>query len=511
MPGHVFVVHADLTKLACDYYLVPTDRGLDVGDHWNRFGEPPRPLPEGWGSDRVRVTTRRQLDDGVAVRWVNTGSVPDADPVSWLEDGVRQALDRAAEDLQDNAGGRYRRGRPLVGVPVFGTGEGGYAHVRGKVLDMLLRVTNEVVRTASYDIAIVCRQRSDYAAVQSRSARLESSGTALGAAQVETADMLGEQARAGRLVLFLGAGISIPAGLPSWPELIGRLADDSEEWRGSAELLRKVEHPDAATVLYQLLGPRFHSVLATALRRSEYALGHALLASLQIGEVVTTNFDDLYEQAAAIAFEPRELRVLPWQRVAPGMPWLLKLHGGIDHDHVVFTREDYLKFDERWQPLASIVQTLLMTRHMLFVGYSLTDENFVRLGRGVSRLLRQAAADQTAPEGQLIGTVLTLLGEPPLDEAWSLDLKSVAASDDASGDGADANAARQLEIFLDRVAAQAASDERSYVLDPRYVDLVEPRDREVVDHLADLTEALAEAGPTWGLLREVLRSYGALA
>ncbi|CAN5293439.1 hypothetical protein BH20ACT5_BH20ACT5_07520 [soil metagenome] len=276
-------------------------------------------------------------------------------------------------------------------------------------------------------------------------------------------------------------------------------------------MLRKVEHPDAATVLYQLLGRRFHSVLATALTRSEYALGHALLASLQIGEVVTTNFDDLYEQAAAIAFEPRELRVLPWQRVAPGMPWLLKLHGGIDHDHVVFTREDYLKFDVRWQPLASIVQTLLLTRHMLFVGYSLTDENFVRLGRGVSQLLRQAVSDQNAPEGQLIGTVLTLLGEPPLDEAWSLDLKSVAASDDAGGDGADAYAARQLEIFLDRVAAQAASDERSYVLDPRYVDLVEPGDREVVDHLADLTETLTEAGPTWDLLREVLRSYGAPA
>ncbi len=32
--GHVFVVHADLTKLACDYYLIPTDADLDVGRHW---------------------------------------------------------------------------------------------------------------------------------------------------------------------------------------------------------------------------------------------------------------------------------------------------------------------------------------------------------------------------------------------------------------------------------------------------------------------------------------------
>lgn len=109
-----------------------------------------------------------------------------------------------------------------------------------------------------------------------------------------------------------------------------------------------------------------------ALKRSEYALGHALLASLRVEEVVTTDFDDLYEQAAEVTFEPRGLRVLPWQRVAPNMPWLLKLHGGVEHDHVVFTREDYLTFEETWRPLASIVQTLLMTRHMLF-GYSLSE------------------------------------------------------------------------------------------------------------------------------------------
>lgn len=195
MSGHAFVVHADLTKLACDYYLIPTDEWLDVGAHWSRFGDPPTPLPESWGSAGVRVTDARPLNDGVTVRWVNTGTVPGADPVSWLEEGVRQALDRAGTDLQRAAGGRYRRERPLLGMPVFGTGEGGYADVRGEVLDMLRRVTNEIVHTDAFDIAIVCRQRSDYAAVQSREARLESSRVALTAEQVQVADMLGAQVR----------------------------------------------------------------------------------------------------------------------------------------------------------------------------------------------------------------------------------------------------------------------------------------------------------------------------
>ena len=31
--GHVFVVHGDLTQLACDDVLVPTDTALNVSEH----------------------------------------------------------------------------------------------------------------------------------------------------------------------------------------------------------------------------------------------------------------------------------------------------------------------------------------------------------------------------------------------------------------------------------------------------------------------------------------------
>lgn len=106
--------------------------------------------------------------------------------------------------------------------------------------------------------------------------------------------------------------------------------------------------------------------------------------------------------------------------------------------------------------------------------------------------------------------MITLLGEPPLKERWSQDLRQVAASDeDRHEDGAEARAARRLEVFLDRVAAQAAADERSYVLDPRYLDLVPLADRPLVERLTDIGRDVAGAAPTWATLRNVLRSYGA--
>jgi len=514
--GHVFVVHADLTKLACDYYLIPTDASLDVGRHWRgKFGSPRSDLPVAKVSDTDRVTNARTLHDGARVRWVDTGSVPDArsEPLGWLEDGVRQAFSEVDADLRDVAGGRNRRARPLVGMPVFGTGAGGYDGIRGEVLDMLLELTHGIAAGAAFDIVIVCYDRSDYAALQARPKRLELSSGALSRKQLEVADSLGERARAGSLVLFLGAGVSIPAGLPSWGELIEKLAEASPNGMVNAAELADMAPPDAASALMKSSdAEEFAELLGQQLRRDEHALGHALLASLRVDEVITTNFDDLYEQSAAITFGERRLRVLPWERAEPGLPWLLKMHGGIDRSHVVFSRKDYDTYETSWGPLRSIVQALLMTRHVLFVGYSLKDENFKRLTEEVRDLFKKEAepsSDNSAP--QVLGTIVTLQPERETTEQWSPDLDTIAASEDcAAPDGSGtADAGRKLEIFLDRIAAKAASDEHSYVLDPRYAELLVDTDRAFAEQLVKLAHDLPDSHPAWRKVKELVASYGA--
>ena len=43
------------------------------------------------------------------------------------------------------------------------------------------------------------------------------------------------------------------------------------------------------------------------------------------------------------------------------------------------TRSDYLRYDDRRAALKGIVQALLITRHMLFIAFSMTDDNFHRI------------------------------------------------------------------------------------------------------------------------------------
>lgn len=108
---------------------------------------------------------------------------------------------------------------------------------------------------------------------------------------------------ANEVAFFLGAGISVPAGLPSWKELISRLAERSSAYRDRAKDLGEIAAPDAALLLYRDDEHNFRASLAEALKSPVHALGHALVASMRPAEVISTNFDDLFEQAAASTYE----------------------------------------------------------------------------------------------------------------------------------------------------------------------------------------------------------------
>ena len=80
----------------------------------------------------------------------------------------------------------------------------------------------------------------------------------------------------------------------------------------------------------------------------------------------------------------------------------------------MLSSEDFQDYDEHWRPLRQHGEALLMTRHMLFVGYSLTDENFVRLAAMLAAVREANRATPDASNDGLVGTGLTLLTEPRL-------------------------------------------------------------------------------------------------
>ena len=154
-----------------------------------------------------------------------------------------------------------------------------------------------------------------YAAAQQARARLDHCAVWGELSEVHEREALriSQLARDGRLVVFLGAGASMGAGLPSWGDLLAKLASRADLDEQEREELRHLEHRDAGRILDQRLTA--HGGLAAAVvdetKAQRCSLLHQLVASLPIREAVTTNYDTLFESAwRAVALEPS--RVLPW-------------------------------------------------------------------------------------------------------------------------------------------------------------------------------------------------------
>ncbi|WP_225235194.1 SIR2 family protein [Klenkia terrae] len=386
-------------------------------------------------------------------------------------------------------------GRPRRGAgPVFGVDGGGLDGQRGEVVEELLKACDDSAELHGLDVVIVARAASDYSALQSL--RRSAPARGLVAPLEGDARRLGDLARRGQLALFMGAGTGVAAGLPLWDGLLTRLAE-GVRMPGGAEALARMNPLDAAEVLRRAfsksgdkartLGERVADVIGTPAR---FALSHALLAALNVGNAITTNFDDLYERAVETATGARPQVLLPKGEQAEGGSgrWLLKLHGDASEpDTVVLDRRSFVRYDAEQRPLAAVLQATLLTRHLFVVGASMNDDNVIRLVHEVAVLKEKRGGKAE------LGTVVTLQDDPLSAELWAPELRYLsvggAAPSEETVDKRSArmvSAARELDVFLDRVAQHAARGTAT-LMDPRYSALIRDDDeRRTAQKLAQL-------------------------
>jgi hypothetical protein len=219
------------------------------------------------------------------------------------------------------------------------------------------------------------------------------------------------------------------------------------------------------------------------MKRDSYSISHAMLATLPVKEYVTTNYDVLFEAATQSVGE--KLRILPYDaeetREKGKSPdkWLLKLHGCINHkDDIVLTRAHYLNYNERKQALAGIVQALLITRHMLFVGFSLSDDHFFNIASTVRKAMKSDNHDTA------FGTALSLVDNPVVKELWKGDVHLVHMDSENMSAGA-----RQLEILLDYVCTKSVSP-TNHLFDPEYHSILQPGDKIFRDEMLQFIDKL---------------------
>jgi hypothetical protein len=196
-----------------------------------------------------------------------------------------------------------------------------------------------------------------------------------------------------RCVAFVGAGLSAGAGLPAWGPLLLKGIDElvvslpeseahQEELRG---LVKRGKLLEVADFCKEKLGAAYHQFLTDQVRGDQVRLPrtHDVLMRLPFSAWVTTNYDKLLERAYSEVKGgfPKTLTHKDTEALGrllfDGGQFILKAHGDIDRpETVVLTSRDYSEIIHANPSFNEVFSGLLLTKALLFVGYSLSDPDF---------------------------------------------------------------------------------------------------------------------------------------
>jgi NAD-dependent SIR2 family protein deacetylase len=149
-------------------------------------------------------------------------------------------------------------------------------------------------------------------------------------------------------ILFVGAGLSMHLGLPSWSGLIGQIG---EELGFDADIFRGLADPLALAEYYQLMkgsiGP-LRSILDVQWHNHKVDIGasvaHKLIVELGFTRIYTTNFDRWIENAFMHWQMPyhKIINVNDIAGSAVGCTDIVKFHGDFAQDEsLVLTESSY--------------------------------------------------------------------------------------------------------------------------------------------------------------------------
>ncbi len=212
----------------------------------------------------------------------------------------------------------------------------------------------------------------------------------------ELVGIFGAAVDAGVGSLFVGAGLSTAAGLPTWNDLLVPLASEIGIAGAFADLPLLAEY-------YEQSAPGRRPALEDHLRKalsaySTPAESHHLIARLPIDEIWTTNFDSLLEAAApsaSVAAQDNDAL-----DIGAGHRTIIKMHGSLGLGATatwaappVITRSDFEQYENTHPRMWALLRASYLTRTMLFLGVSFADPDIEILLR-LARRYNTTAADR---------------------------------------------------------------------------------------------------------------------
>jgi hypothetical protein len=202
-----------------------------------------------------------------------------------------------------------------------------------------------------------------------------------------------EAIRRKNCILFVGAGVSMNLGLPSWGKLIDQMGKeldfDPEVFQSHGDYLTLAEY-------YRLkkgsIGP-LRSWMDRVLHDPSTPIGsskiHASIVQIGFPLIYTTNYDRWIELAFDhynVAFD-KVAKVSDLASIHSGRPQVIKFHGDFDDDaSIVLDESSYFQRLDFESPLDIKLRADVLGKSVLFIGYSLSDINIRLLFWKLSQL-----------------------------------------------------------------------------------------------------------------------------
>lgn len=220
-----------------------------------------------------------------------------------------------------------------------------------------------------------------------------------------------ELINSGKAWAFLGSGVSVDSGKPSWGKLLDlTLADLDPEVRerleSSRSFQRSLSEGDFPTCFELVEGVAGRDVVeesVTKEMKKESSPGSVLqlLADWPFEGIVTSNYDSLIETSLSdigeIGWVPIGNEVEDIRKVSGDAKQIVwHIHGSVhlpaDRSHLVITQSDYDDVYLEDGPIVNQLRGLLAHRRLVFIGFGFRDRELMRLLKRVG-----AMSDPTRP------------------------------------------------------------------------------------------------------------------
>lgn len=208
-------------------------------------------------------------------------------------------------------------------------------------------------------------------------------------------DEINKASRRGKLVFFVGAGVSSLSGYPKWSKLVDVFykelyGEDREKELTSDDYLKIPQK--YYDVLEESEKNKYDDILKNVFDvDSEPNEIHYKLVSLNPAHIITTNYDDLLEKTCCQ--RGKYYTKISREKDVSGdvsAKLLLKVHGdfsdGFKGDNIVLKESDYMSYEQNHPLISNLMKSIMSTYTIVFIGYGLGDYNINLLLNWVKQL-----------------------------------------------------------------------------------------------------------------------------